>query len=89
VRPTPDFFIAGAPKCGTTSLWNCTAAPQPGRGREAAPARGVSRGTRGIFFRRCRGTRTVARSGAVVVTASGCAVCYARAQLKERERVAP
>jgi sulfotransferase family protein len=22
VRPTPDFFIAGAPKCGTTSLWN-------------------------------------------------------------------
>jgi hypothetical protein len=22
VRPRPDFFIAGAPKCGTTSLWN-------------------------------------------------------------------
>jgi hypothetical protein len=22
VSPTPDFFIAGAPKCGTTSLWN-------------------------------------------------------------------
>jgi hypothetical protein len=22
VKPTPDFFIAGAPKCGTTSLWN-------------------------------------------------------------------
>jgi hypothetical protein len=22
VRPTPDFVIAGAPKCGTTSLWN-------------------------------------------------------------------
>jgi hypothetical protein len=22
MKPTPDFFIAGAPKCGTTSLWN-------------------------------------------------------------------
>lgn len=22
MRPMPDFFIAGAPKCGTTSLWN-------------------------------------------------------------------
>jgi hypothetical protein len=22
MRPRPDFFIAGAPKCGTTSLWN-------------------------------------------------------------------
>jgi len=22
MRPGPDFFIAGAPKCGTTSLWN-------------------------------------------------------------------
>ena len=22
VRLTPDFVIAGAPKCGTTSLWN-------------------------------------------------------------------
>lgn len=22
MKPMPDFFIAGAPKCGTTSLWN-------------------------------------------------------------------
>ncbi len=28
MRPTPDFFIAGAPKCGTTSLWNYLRAHQ-------------------------------------------------------------
>ena len=42
-------------------------------GREAAAARVVSRGTRGIFFRRCRGTRTAARPEAVAVAAIGCA----------------